>query len=228
MITNINKFNKDLTSGRIRKINEQFITEEELTEFDDNEFDMIPDGDMEDTPLDDMPIDDEIEMEDDTPKITLDSLKDTLLMKFNDVETEDETEAPIMLSDEQLDIVFNALIELGVAEVEEEEMGDAEGDDEFPEAEEGEEVEDEEFEEDEEDFEMLEESLKRKKALANRIAKLENKNILLVNGKTKKYTVIKESVKALEKIAEGNYNGKFLPKAIKINGKTAIIYKPMK
>jgi hypothetical protein len=237
MITKIKEFNEALNSGKIKKINENFFEEDELSDdFSEGQEEEEVGADV-DNFSDDT---DETNVASSTT-ITLDELKDKLLTKFNNTDEDingdggiDNVDSPIMLSDEQLQIVFDVLVELGVGTSASEETTAGEG------------VEETETEEDIEDVEGTEEEIEeafgfakkmagedeksieeRKNILISKLEKVVGKGFLLVNGETKKSVEINNAAEAIEAIAgDNNYNGMIIPKPVSLQGKTAFVYKP--
>lgn len=216
MITNINEYKSKMDSGKLKLVNgiykESFDNEET---FDDVE-------EIEGT--------EEMEGTEEESVMSKELLKDTLLTNFNNLETteDEEIELPIMLSDEQFDIVYNTLIELGLVTEEVETEEGSEG------------LEDPETTEDEEQVEELFKGMVNKitgesdKAVSERREKLlkllkqvEGKDFYLMVKGSNEPIAIDNAETALDTIAkENNFNGTILPKSVMVDGKKVFIYTP--
>lgn len=231
MITKINEYKNKIKSGKLKLVNGLYTENfsDDMNDIDSDDMNDIDSDDMADIDSDDIDSNDITETEN---VVTLDVLKDTLMTKFNEIaETDDSIETPIMLSDEQLDIVYNTLIELGLITSETEDETEDEDDNEEDE------------DDNEEEVEEVEEGLlnfvkkkigedddsinNRRETLIKKITPIVGKNFYGIIKGTKDVIEITNAEEAVDKLAKANnYNGNFLPKPVTIGDKTVFIYVP--
>ena len=227
MITNINEYKSKITSGKLKLVNGIYT---ESMGSDDNFEDAEEiEGTEEIEDIED------IEGTEEETVMSKELLKDTLMSNFNNLETseDEEIELPIMLSDEQFDVVYNTLLELGLVteETEETEEEGSEG------------LEDSEDMEDIEDEEQVEELFKnvfkkitneddksvgeRREKLLNVLKPIEGKGFYIALKGSTDFIPLDNVETALDTVAkENNNNGMIHPKPVMVDGKKVFGYAP--